>query len=149
MKRTVIAFFLAGWFVSFSYGQEKGFGVGTLFGEPTGISGKYWLSQPNAIDGGLAWSFSGKGFFHIHADFLWHFQDVVKSKERFVVFAGIGGRMSFADPVLFGARFPVGLEWWSSDIPLDVFVEIAPILDLSPATDFNLNGGIGVRYFFE
>src|SRR5258708_39192418 len=32
------------------------FGVGAIFGEPTGVSVKYWLSDKHAIDGALAWS---------------------------------------------------------------------------------------------
>jgi hypothetical protein len=130
-------------------GQDKGFGLGALFGEPTGVSMKYWVSQQNAIDAGLAWSFSGKGFFHIHSDFLWHFPDVARSEERFVLFAGVGGRIRFADPARVGARFPLGIEWWPRQVPLDVFLELVPILDLSPSTKFEFNGGIGARYFFE
>ncbi len=129
--------------------QEKGFGLGVVFGEPTGISGKYWLDGKRAIDGGIAWSFHDKGFLHLHADLLWHFPDVIKSKVRLPIYAGIGARVRFDNPARVGVRVPVGLAWWVDDIPLDVFLELVPILDLTPATKFALNGGIGVRYFFE
>jgi len=47
-----------------------------------------------------------------------------------------------------GLRIPVGLEYIFSGERVDIFLEIVPLLDLVPDTDFSLNGGIGVRYFF-
>ena len=129
--------------------QERGFGLGVTFGEPTGLSLKYWVSRQNAVDGGLAWSFRGDGFFHMHADYLWHFPDAIHSSERFPLYVGIGGRIRFDNPARIGVRIPFGLAWWPTGVPLDVFLELAPILDLAPATEFELNGAIGVRYFFE
>ena len=63
--------------------QDRGFGAGIILGEPTGLSAKSWLSQQNAIDLGLAYSFRHRGYFHLHADYLWHFPDVIESTERF------------------------------------------------------------------
>ena len=128
--------------------QDKGFGLGVILGEPTGVSGKSWVSQKNAVDGGLAWSFRGSGSFHIHADYLWHFIGVPQATERFSVYVGVGGRIIAHDESVIGARFPVGLVWWPKGAPIDVFVEFVPILDLAPASELDANGGIGVRYFF-
>ena len=129
--------------------QEKGFGLGVILGEPSGISAKMWLNQRTAIDGGLAWSFRADGSFHVHADYLWHFHDAVKSTERFVPYVGIGARLATTSDAVFGARIPIGLLWWPKGAPIDVFAEIVPILDLAPATEFRGNGGIGVRYYFQ
>lgn len=129
--------------------QEKGTGLGVIFGEPTGISAKFWTDQKSAFDLGVAWSFNGAGFLHVHADYLVHFPDVIKSEIRLPLYVGIGARIRFNDPVRVGVRVPVGIAWWVSDVPLDVFLEVVPILDLTPSTDFNMNGGVGVRYFFE
>ena len=132
-----------------SLAQDKGFGLGVIFGEPTGVSGKNWLDAKRAIDGGLSWSFQGEGDLHVHADMLWHFTDVIRSETRFPLYVGIGGRIRFHDPVLVGVRVPVGIAWWVDCAPLDVFLEIVPILDLTPSTDFEVNGGVGARYFFQ
>jgi hypothetical protein len=32
--------------------------------------------------------------------------------------------------------------------PLDIFLEIVPILDLAPKVGFDFNGAIGIRYYF-
>ena len=130
--------------------QDKGFGLGILIGEPTGLSGKYWVSSQNAIDAGMAWSFRQSGFFHIHGDYLWHFPDAIQANQRFPLYAGIGGRLGLAKhDALFGIRMVGGIAWWPKDTPIDIFLELAPIIDLAPASEFSMNGGLGVRYYLK
>jgi len=129
--------------------QSRGFGIGIVIGEPTGFSAKAWTSPGNAVDIGVAWAFSRQGYFHLHADYLWHFPDAIRAEERFVPYAGFGGRMGFGeDKARAGIRVPGGIAYWPRSIPLDVFLEIALIMDVAPATELSLNGGIGARYFF-
>lgn len=129
--------------------QERRFSLGIIIGEPTGVSGKLWTSSVNAFDAGLAYSFRRKGYVHMHVDYVWHFPNVVQSPERFVPFAGIGGRLATgrADG-FFGARFVGGLSWYPRNAPFELFVEFVPILDLAPKTEMSGNAGIGVRYIF-
>ncbi|MGB6033789.1 MAG: hypothetical protein WBG01_17770 [Bacteroidota bacterium] len=130
--------------------QNKDFGAGIILGEPTGISAKYWVSTVNALDAGVAWAFTRKGFFHIHADYLWHFPDVIESTERFVLYAGVGGRLGFEDDrTRLGVRIPGGISFWLRGAPIDIFLEVAPILELIPSTKLTGNGGLGIRYFFD
>ncbi len=126
-------------------------GLGMILGEPTGVSFKHWVSNKTAIDAAMAWSFAGRGEdLHIHADYLWH--TPLKSSDpairRTNFYIGVGGRMRFENDVRFGARVPFGLVHFVKDAPLDIFVEIAPIMDLAPETEVSANGGIGLRYFF-
>jgi hypothetical protein len=53
------------------------------------------------------------------------------------------------DKARVGIRVPGGIAYWPRSIPLDVFLEIALIMDVAPATELSLNGGIGARYFFQ
>jgi hypothetical protein len=130
--------------------QDRGFGLGLILGDPTGLSAKGWLSPTNAIDIGMAWSFRYRGFLHIHGDYLWHFNRAIQSQERFVPYVGIGGRLGVGDAKSrLGIRIAGGIAWWSRDVPLDVFLEVAPILDLAPATELSANGGIGARFYFR
>lgn len=128
------------------------FGLGVIVGEPTGISGKLWLSGKTAIDGAVAWSFEKDARFQLHGDFLVHKFDLIKvDKGRMPLYYGIGGRIKMwendrDDNV--GVRFPVGLEYLIADTPLDIFIEVVPILDLAPDTDLEFNAAIGIRYFF-
>ncbi|MDD3641990.1 MAG: hypothetical protein PHQ19_00780 [Candidatus Krumholzibacteria bacterium] len=130
-------------------------GLGVIFGEPTGLSGKVWTTERTAFDFGVAWSFQGDGHFHLHADYLFHnfsYFDVDRGSLPF--YLGIGGRVRFHDDdhgdddSRFGVRFVVGLEYFFEDWPMAVFVEVVPILDLAPETEGDVNGGLGLRFYF-
>ncbi|HER43429.1 MAG TPA: hypothetical protein ENO08_03110 [Candidatus Eisenbacteria bacterium] len=122
-----------------------------IVGEPTGLSAKMWTTESTGFDLGLAWSWSGDGHFHIHADYLFHnFGLFDVSKGMLPFYVGIGGRMLFRDDDddNIGVRIPVGIEYYFEGAPVAVFGEVVPILDLAPSTDFELNGGLGVRFYF-
>jgi hypothetical protein len=127
------------------------FGLGIIVGEPTGLDLKWFLNDINAVEGALAWSFSGNTEVHIQADYLYHFYDWIKVKEGLLpVFIGIGGRIAFVEhgDDLVGVRVPVGLSYEFEGGVVDVFGEIVPVLNLTPDTDFDLEGAIGVRFWF-
>ncbi len=148
-NRLLIVLVLACGFAANTFSQDKGFGLGVILGEPTGVSAKYWLNAKNAIDGGLAWSFKGSGFLHVHGDYLWHFSDVFKSSERFVLYTGPGVRFGGGKGGgVFGVRVVGGIGYWPKGAPMDIFAELAPVVDLAPSTRATFNAGIGARYFF-
>lgn len=137
-----------------SKAQDHGTGLGIILGEPTGVSFKQWLTRTTAVDAGFAWSFAdGEDAFHIHMDYLVHMYDWIKGSDDFSsrlnFYLGVGGRAKFQTDARVGARGVIGLVYFFKGVPLDSFLEIAPIMDLAPETDFSLNGGIGIRYFFD
>jgi len=136
------------------YGRSRVFmdveaiGVGTDFVE--------------AIDAAVAWSFSGYDSFQIHADYLFHNFTWTRDtdiKDVFPLYYGIGvriklgttdnGRLSRRTDARVGIRIPGGLSYWLEEAPIEFFVEIVPLLDLVPATDLDLNGAVGARYYFR
>lgn len=130
-------------------GNGGNFGIGAMFGEPTGLSVKVWNSDRSALNIGAAWSLSGRNeAIHLHADYLFHswFSDVNRGQLAF--YYGIGGRVIFADDPNAGVRIPLGLNYVFENIPFDMFVEAVPILDLTPDTEFAGNGAFGIRYYF-
>lgn len=64
--------FILGCALLTAHAQDRGFGLGIIIGEPTGVSVKGWLSDERAIDGALAWSLFGHSWFSAHADYLFH-----------------------------------------------------------------------------
>lgn len=124
--------------------------LGVMLGEPTGLSGKWWRSSSNAIDAGLAWSFRKEGHLHVHADYLFHYFENSEIEDGTIpYYLGIGGRVRFEEEdTRVGVRFAAGLEYYKEDLPFGFFFEIAPILDIVPETELDVNGGIGVRYLF-
>lgn len=130
--------------------QNRGFGLGIVLGEPTGLSAKLWTGSSNAFDFAAAWSFKGDGQLLLQADYVWHSFDLIRvSSGRLPLYYGIGGRIIFADDPLLGFRIPLGLNYQFASAPIDIFAEIVPILDLIPSTDFDLGGGLGVRFWFN
>ena len=128
--------------------QDSGIGVGVIIGEPTGLSAKSWLSSNDAIDAGVAWSLTN-GWFHLHADYLRHAFGLIPVEEgQLPVYFGLGARIGFGPDVTFGARIPVGLDYLFDGTPLDIFLEIVPGLGIIPDTKFEIEGGVGIRYWF-
>jgi hypothetical protein len=130
--------------------QSNGFGLGIILGEPTGLSAKYWTSSNTAFDFGLGYSFLKNSKFHLHADYLFHIKNLSHTTENISFYYGPGARLRVDnDKSRLGIRFNVGLVWIPKNAPIDVFLEIAPLMDVIPETKFYVNGGVGVRYFLN
>jgi hypothetical protein len=137
-----------------SHGQKGGTGIGFIVGEPTGISVKRFLTRDTALDAGAAWSLLEKSRFHLHADYLFHNFDILKrefevSEGELPLYYGVGVRMRFEDDIRFGVRLVAGVSYRFEEAPLDLFFEVAPIMDLVPETELNGNIGFGLRFWFR
>ena len=129
--------------------QERGFGLGIILGEPTGISAKKWLNSHSAIDGAVAWSLVTPSSFHLHADYLFHDFNIFNVKKgKLPLYFGIGFRVRIGNEDRIGIRIPVGICYIFEQAPLDIFYELGPVLDLTPVTKLRLTSSIGIRYFF-
>lgn len=131
------------------------FGLGLVVGEPTGISWKLWNGKERAWDGAVAWSFIDEGYLRLHADYLWHdYQLIEVERGQLPVYFGIGGtlwsgqRAHYEKRFNLGVRGVAGMEYIFPQAPVDIFLELAPTLGLVPETGFDIQGGIGVRFFF-
>ena len=138
-----------------SRANSDGFGLGFIAGEPTGVSGKLWMSHNTALDMAVAWSSSGDGNddLHLQADHVWHDFGLLSVDEgRLPVYYGIGARVRLDDGAGddgLGVRFPVGLAYLFQGNKVDIFGEVVPTLEVTPDTNFDVEGGIGLRYFFH
>lgn len=141
------------------------FGLGIILGDPTGGTGKLYLSDVRAIQFGAAFSFGN--FFLVYADYLFHFPGGFGNAHPFVTelspYIGVGGVLflASASPAAnrryfgnnvgstgLGLRIPLGIEWLPTNVPIGVFVEIAPGVGLVPNTFGFFEGGVGIRYYF-
>jgi len=131
--------------------SEGRFGAGLILGEPTGASLKYWLNDTMALDGAVGWSFHRETDLHLHSDVLWHKFDLFSVPEgRLPLYFGVGARVKFRDHDhdQVGIRLPVGVSYIFEKIPVDIFLEVAPIIDFTPAVRGGFSAGIGARYWF-
>ena len=127
-------------------------GAGIIVGEPTGASLKYWVNNTVAVDGAFGWSLHDDSDFYLHSDVLWHNFDLIPvSQGRLPVYFGVGGLVRFRDDNKdnqVGVRVPVGLSYMFNNAPVDVFVEVAPAIDVAPNVRGEVTGGVGIRYWF-
>jgi hypothetical protein len=135
-----------------NYPGEKRLGVGVIVGEPTGASVKYWLNDTLAVDGAAGWSFHDHSDLVIQGDLLWHDFDLLPvSHGRLPVYVGAGGLARFRNDHYdnqVGLRVPVGVSYMFDNAPVDIFAEVAPVLDVAPNLRGEITGGIGIRYWF-
>ncbi len=142
--------------------QDHGFGLGLVVGEPTGLSAKLWTSRTNAFDFGLGvavggdrishdYYYNGESRLHFHMDYLWHSFSAINSSERFPLYYGIGGRYNSGGGYdgSLGIRGVFGIAWLPRATPIDVFLELVPVFQLTPSTGFGIDAGLGIRFFFD
>lgn len=150
MKKFALVLVLFGCLSGLTYAQSNhNVGLGLMIGEPTGLSFKLWSKPTMAWDAGAAWSFINGGYFQIHGDFLLHNFNLFRVETgRMSLFYGLGARMKFAEDFTVSLRIPVGIAYEFDKTPMEVFLEVVPMIDLVPATEFQMAGAIGFRYYF-
>ena len=151
MKRSFLYIIIL-FFGTISSAQDKGYGIGIILGEPSGLSGKYWLKNTNALDFGLGFSFTNfnNSRIQLHCDYLWNNYNIFKTPERLVFYYGPGIKLLTGgnNDAKLGVRGVAGIGWLIKDAPLDVFFEIAPVVYIIPGTILKIDAGIGARYYF-
>ena len=137
---------------------DKGsLGVGIVLGEPTGIAAKLYLDDDTAIQGAVGFAFYGGGI-QLDADFVFH-PWIVQERDAFVLPIYIGPGVRFIqyrgagtddDHFAVGVRGVVGMLFDFKEVPLDVFLEVAGVLEYDFTNGWGpaLNLGAGVRYYF-
>ena len=134
-------------------------GLGLVLGQPTGLSGKLTTSRSHAIDAALAWDLSDDhDHFHFHSDYLWlrnaalHVDNVALDW-----YFGVGGRLLIydedhrryhEDDYQIGVRFPIGLGYTFKNPRIEIFAELALIMNILESTSADIDGGIGARFHF-
>ncbi|MBZ0178606.1 MAG: hypothetical protein K8F36_04880 [Melioribacteraceae bacterium] len=134
------------------FAQDIGFGAGLMLGEPTGLSGKYWLDKTNAIDFGLGIAiFEDAVRMTFHADYLYHNWNLVETNFVMPIYYGFGARFRFREGRngSFGIRGVLGATLFLKEEPVDIFFEIAPAFRLFPNTALDFDFALGGRYYFE
>lgn len=147
-KMVVAAVFLSVPGLCLAQGQPGDFAMGAIAGSPLGLSTKWWLDETTAIDAAVG---AADSELEVTGDFLWHTEQIFPkpSRGRLPVFFGVGGRLQFDEKTEVGIRFVAGAEYFIPDTQLGVFAEIVPVMDLTPDVEGDLEGGVGVRYYFS
>lgn len=142
--------------ISWAAGPKgKHFGAGLYFGEPTGITVKGYLSDRMAVMAIGAWSFIDEAVTLI-GDVTYDFTNIPVHGPAITIpfYAGGGVKLGFdkrgknSGRTVFGAHIPVGIALHFNNHPVELSFEIAPGVQFAPSTEFDLTGGLGVRFYF-
>ena len=137
---------------------NKTFGLGLMIGAPTALSGKWFYGSSTAFDFGIGvyrrWR--DRDGLHFHFDHLWHPVSIASNSSfELPLYLGLGARvLDFDDGGgnALGLRAPVGVAFDFNNVPLDIFIEVALVVDifLDRDDDFDgdLNLALGLRYWF-
>jgi hypothetical protein len=144
--------------------KGRSFGFGLSLGEPTALTLRFWESKSNSWDAAIGVSHLGNP--HLHADYLWHFNDVFNS--RIVsLYAGVGAVVGLGEKNKWGWYDDKHDRWWHDDdndlvvaakgvfgvnfIPrntaLDIFIEVDPVLGVVPGFGFDFQPAVGIRFY--
>jgi hypothetical protein len=165
-----------------SSGVSHPFGLGLEVGAPTGLAAKYYLSSggrsgPVAIQAGLGVieQFGPDGT-HLHLEVVWHPAMLTRQPAFDMPFyLGVGMRLldhdrnycvvngnevyCEDDDTRIGVRAPFGILMDFNRVPLDIFFELALVVDFAHIDDddrydyddddlIDLTGALGARYYF-
>lgn len=152
------------------YVANGGFGLGLELGAPTGLNGKYFLTDSTALNFGFGWLydryyFDNRDGLHLYLDHMWHPLSLTNTPAvQIPLFVGVGGRVwDFDDNRrgindngwAIGVRAPIGLAFDFNKVPIDVYVQLTFALDVfvnyyrDDRFGFHIEGSAGVRYWFN
>jgi hypothetical protein len=148
-------------------GADHAFGLGVAVGEPTSITGKFYLgSDYNALEAQVGSYYGSYGYgdnIYLHLVYLWH-PSIVASGNNFEIpwHIGVGGALwqggycswyhdhcyGEGNDLVAAIRVPLGLDFNLQDPRFQFFGDLA--LDVVVLPPLNLDFGlqIGARYYF-
>jgi hypothetical protein len=152
---------------------NKTFGLGLELGEPSGLTGKLFVSPQAALDFGIGYAYQNYYYddgLHIYADFLFH-PTVLAHADAFELPFYIGGGIrywdfDFCDPQglctyrgsAVGIRIPIGIDFDFNRAPIDIFLQIVPVIDFlhgdyydryRDRTHLAVDPSVGFRFWFK
>jgi len=86
-----------------------------------------------------------------HADVLIHLSNLLPQPRKggIPLYLGVGLKGKDEPRDLYGIRFLGGLAYHFPNHPLEVFAEVAPVWRIAPGFGSEVDGGVGVRYYFS
>lgn len=122
-------------------------GAGVIVGDPTGLTGKFWLDKNLAVDAVLGFNDG----FSMHSNLLWHIWDLLPQPSEGALPLYLGGGVRFEPNkhnTEFGFRAVAGAAYYFPKHPLELFAEVAPVFEVNPDTEVGFDFGVGLRVYF-
>jgi hypothetical protein len=153
---------------SHRFEANKVFGLGLELGEPTGLNGKWFFSPNVALDFGVG-AIYGHYYYddgmNLYGDILFHPVSLTSSPSfELPFYVGFGLRywefdycyMNVCDygGATFGIRIPFGLSFDFNNAPVDIFMQLVPVIDFVDDDYYDrfgnrrhagIDGSVGIR----
>ncbi len=133
------------------------FGFGLILGDPTGLTAKGSIGGGNAWDLGVGTGYLGS--FRVHGDYLWNINAFSSSEVGLYLGLGAvigsgngrgfivrGKEVDDDDGFRLGLRGVAGINAMPFSAPVELFLEVAPIIAISPSGT-GTDVAIGIRYY--
>lgn len=154
MRRKYFLYFVFTLFILFqenSYAaavSEKSLGLGISAGDETGPVLKYRFNGKNAVDFGISF----KRDAAIYGDYLWHAWDLFSKNQSGLLGGHIGLGLKIEenrDSNKLYLRTSAGLDYVFEKRPIELFLEVAPLFQISPDTKSEFDLLFGVRFYLN
>lgn len=149
MKRNILILFVL-CLASNAFPQKGDFGIGLILGNPTAFSIKWWTGNKSAIDASLGYHYGDMNHLHLNSDLLLHLWTFEKEQDLIRIYFGPGAGLGFISDLSITVRAPVGAGLYLHNLPLELFAELVPLLQIIGPGDsrFLMDGYIGARWYF-
>ena len=123
--------------------QRGGFGIGAQLGDPSGLALKF--GSGSLFDLAAGWDLDE--YIFIQGHLLLAERPIPGANAPLTYFYGPGAFVGIPDKgdAAVGFSFNFGGAYYTG--PIEIFLQITPRLSLVPDTDFDIGGGLGVRYY--
>ncbi|WP_228350499.1 hypothetical protein [Rhodocaloribacter litoris] len=125
-------------------------GLGAQIGEPSGVSLMVYRPRAMSYDFLAAWDLDDFFFFNVHGLYEHH----LDRREQVHLYYGPGVFIGFRDrprdrddETVAGLSGRLGLGFLIDRF--EIYGQITPRLAVTPATDGDIGGGVGFRFFFD
>lgn len=138
--------------------QERGrgkFGLGVVLGSPTGLSMEFRLASSSALH--VAVGLEGLNDegrdddFYVHVVWKFYLAELARTPDfSLPLYVGVGPYLANIgnDNIALGARGPVGIAFAFNSVPIDIFLEVALLLNVVEDVDVGVGAALGFHYFF-
>ena len=140
MKKYIYILFT--FFILQSYANAKAWGVGAVFGAPTGISAHYFFKEDRVLHSTLAYNLNGRSALQIASHYEWR-----KTYNNLNWFYGAGGKARF-DDFTAGPSGSVGIFHDFKEAPVELFLKAALTLNIIRETSGDADLMFGIHYQF-
>lgn len=127
-------------------------GLGLALGQPSGITLKAGLNDKLALDVlvGEMWDYDGwrHGDLFLSVDLLATPATITEGGAARLDFYIGGGVNVWVEGADFAVEMPLGLSLMFREVPVEVFLEAAPMVVLYYDPGFEGGGSLGARYYF-